>query len=214
MRITMRPIATPVPLTFLGLLVATTVVSGTELGWVPASEGTLAGWALLGLPAPLQLLAAAWAFPARSAGAATGSALLAGVWFGYGLVFVNGGSGNHPALGMMLAAASAALLVPVAAELTSAVVPALVLFATATRFGIAAVWNLSGSTEWKHAAGYAGLVVGALALYGALALELESALGRDLLPVLPLGGGRVARHGPLEEQVRGIATSPGIRRKL
>jgi succinate-acetate transporter protein len=166
------------------------------------------------VPVPLQLLAAAWAFPARSAGTATGSSILAGVWFGYGLVFVNGGSGTHPALGMMLAAASAALLVPAAAELTSAVVPAAVIAATATRFGIAAVFELTGSSGWKHAAGYAGLVVAALALYGALALELESALGRRPLPIWPLAQGKVAREGSLLDQIRGIETSPGVRRKL
>ncbi|HET7044904.1 MAG TPA: hypothetical protein VFI37_08655 [Gaiellaceae bacterium] len=213
-QITMRPIATPVPLTFLGLAIATTIVSGTELGWIPPVEVTTAGWALLGVPGPLQLLAAAWSFPGRSAGTATGSAVLAGVWFGFGLVFVNGGAGNHPALGMMLAAAAAALLVPAAAELTAAVVPAAVLLATATRFGISAVYHLSGSSDWKHAAGYAGLVVAALALYGALALELEAALGRDLLPVWPLGQGKVAREGSLVDQLRGIETSPGVRRKL
>jgi succinate-acetate transporter protein len=214
-QIVLRPITTPVPLTFLGLAIASTIVSGTEVGWVPKTELSLVGWALLGIPAPLQILAAWWSFPARSAGAATGAAVLAGTWLGFGLVLVNGGDASHyPTLGMMLAASCAALLVPAVGELTSGIVPAAVLMLASARFGVSAVFEFTNSTDWKRAAGIVGFVVTAAALYGALAIELEGAFNREVLPILRQGGGVVARHGSLEDQLASIANEPGVRRTL
>jgi hypothetical protein len=42
-RVVLTPIATPLPLTFVGLMVASLILSGLELGWVPSSETQTAG---------------------------------------------------------------------------------------------------------------------------------------------------------------------------
>lgn len=76
-RVVLTPIATPLPLTFVGLMVASLILSDLELGWVPSSETQTAGWVLLGVPLPLQLVAAVFGFHGRSATAATGSSTLA-----------------------------------------------------------------------------------------------------------------------------------------
>jgi hypothetical protein len=43
-QVVLTPLATPLPLTFVGLLPASLILSGLDLGWVPASETRLAGW--------------------------------------------------------------------------------------------------------------------------------------------------------------------------
>lgn len=52
---------------------------------MPASKTRIAGWVLLGVPLPLQLIAAVFGFHGRSATAATGSSALAAAWLGTSL---------------------------------------------------------------------------------------------------------------------------------
>ena len=213
--INLRPIATPVPLTFLGLMIATVLVAGVELGIVPTREQHAAAWILLAVPFPLQLLAAAWAFPSRSAGAATASAVLAGTWLAVSLGMMHLPEGvSSPALGLLFCTAGAAMLVATLAEATSALVPAIVMLATAIRFFFSATSQLTGSGFWQHTAGYAGFVLGGLALYGALALELEGAVDREVLPVLRYRRGRTAVAAPLAAQLDGVEHEPGVRKVL
>src|SRR3954453_11703276 len=98
--VVLSPIATPLPLTFLGLMLASLILSGLELGWIPDSETHAAGWALLAIPVPLQLTAASFCFPGRSAAAATGSSVLAAAWLGIALSLIQSPAGSftpsHP----------------------------------------------------------------------------------------------------------------------
>jgi hypothetical protein len=109
--VNLSPIATPLPLTFLGLLLATTILAGLELGWISGSDTPLAGWVLLGVPMPLQVIAAIFGFHGRSATAATGSSVLAAAWLGISLALINAKDGafapSHP-VGMLAFAVAAA----------------------------------------------------------------------------------------------------------
>src|SRR3954447_14758825 len=149
-RVVLTPIATPLPLTFLGLTIATLLLTGLELGWIPKNELHLAGWALLGVPFPLQLIAAVFGFHGRSATAATGSSVLAAAWIGISLDLIHAPLGSFApshAVGMLTLGVALSLLVPAAAALRAASPPpAVTLAAASARFLLTAIAGLSGST--------------------------------------------------------------------
>jgi hypothetical protein len=212
--VVLRPIASPLPLTFTGLVIASLVLSGYELGWIPHAQHVATGLVLLAVPLPMQLLAAYEGFAARSATAATGGGILAVVWIAFGLDLVFGTSaapGPSDAGGMLALGAAAALLAPALAELRmGALLAHAVVSAAALRLLLTAVAGLTHDSTWVHLSGWFGLVVVAVALYGAVALELEGALGREALPTLRVGLARDAVEGDAGELER----SPGVRRTL
>src|SRR3954453_23963229 len=113
--VVLSPIATPLPLTFLGLMLASLILTGLELGWIPETETHAAGWALLASPIPLQLTASVFGFKGRSATAATGSSVLAAAWLGIALNLIASPPGSFTpshAIGMLAFPVAAALLVP------------------------------------------------------------------------------------------------------
>ncbi len=217
--VSLQPIGTPVPLTFAGLLIASFVMSGSELGWISSSEHATVGWVLLAVPGPLQLLAAWWGFVTRSAAASTGSGVLAAAWLAFALDRIHtapGPPGPSGAVALMAIAAAAALLVPMLAELrVGGLLPAGVLGLAALRFCFTGVAGLTDSTAWTHVSGWAGLVVAAAALYGALALELEGTTQQAVLPTFRRGAARLSiQSDDFERQVTRLPREPGVRRTL
>lgn len=79
-QVVLRPIATPLPLGFLGLAIATTAFASVQLGWIPQAQGHTVALGVLVLTVPLQLLAAVMGFLARDPVAATGMGILSGTW--------------------------------------------------------------------------------------------------------------------------------------
>jgi succinate-acetate transporter protein len=73
-RVVLRPIATPLPLGFLALALATTVFSAVQLGWVRATEGRIAALTALAATVLLEAIASVVGFLARDPVAATGRA--------------------------------------------------------------------------------------------------------------------------------------------
>ena len=73
---------------------------------------------------------------------------------------------------VLLVLAALAMAVP-AVSAGAKLVPAAVMGGAAVRFLLTGVAQTTGSPGWLTVAGWAGLVLGALALYAALALELE-----------------------------------------
>jgi succinate-acetate transporter protein len=218
-RVVLTPIATPLPLTFLGLVLATLILSGLELGWIPASETHAAGWALLGVPVPLQLIAAIFGFHGRSATAATGSSVLAAAWLGIALNLVEAPPGSFTpshAVGMLSVGVALGLLVPAASDLRAGLLlPAAVLAAASVRFALTAATGLSVSTGVENVAGVVGLVVAGLAFYAALALELEAnSIEEMLLPTFRLHESAQALGSPLDIQVEELEHEAGVRKNL
>jgi uncharacterized protein len=217
-RVVLTPIATPLPLTFVGLMVASLLLSGLELGWVPASETHTAGWVLLGVPLPLQLVAAVFGFHARSATAATGSSTLAAAWLGIALALINTAPGafnpSH-AVGMLAIGVAAALLIPAASDLRAgAPLAAAVLVLASARFTVSAIAALAESSGALDAAAVLGLVVAA-AFYGALALELEDNSVEDtLLPTFRFRQSAQALNAGLDAQVETLENEAGVRKNL
>jgi succinate-acetate transporter protein len=200
-RVVLRPVASPLPLGFLALALATVPFAAVQLGWVPPTEGRVAAIGALAATVPLQLLASAFGFLARDVVAATGMGVLAGTWGTVGLVTATSPPGSvSPGLGVLLLTAGVCMLVPATAAVAK-LVPATVMTLAAVRFAVTGGYHLTGSAGWKSAAGWVGLLLGVVAVYAALALALESTQGRTVLPL-----GRRAPAEPVGE--------PGVRPQL
>ncbi|MGY1638531.1 hypothetical protein ACI78V_17930 [Geodermatophilus sp. SYSU D00742] len=213
-RVVLRPLATPLPLGFLALALATTVFATVQLGWIPPTEGRVAALTALVATVPLQLTAAVIGFLARDPVAATGMGVLGGTWAVVGLTTVTSPPGTaSKGLGVLLIVAGTSMFVPASAGATK-LVPAAVMALAGIRFLVTGAYELTGSASWKTTAGWVGLALAVLALYAAVVLELEGARGRTVLPA--------GRHGPAEAAVRGegalepdaLAREPGIRPQL
>lgn len=215
LRIVLRPLASPIPLGFLGLFVASLLVSALELRWVPVTQGHHLAIGVLAITVPAQLIGLLFGFPTRDAVAVTGMAMLSGTWAATGVTLLTSPPGTtSPGLGIVLAVGAGALLVPTATALVSKVGVALVLFAAAARFALTAGYELTSSGAWRYSSGVLGVVVAGLALYAALATELESTTRHPVLPLLRPARGRRAASGSLVDQLRGVENEAGVRELL
>lgn len=214
-RIVLRPITSPLALGFLALGGATAVLSGLQLGWYGPDESTAVALALMVFGFPLQLLASIFGFLSRDAVAATGMGLLAASWLATGMVMLLTPPGSiSPALGILLIFAGVALTIPALAASFGKVVPALVLFVASVRFILTGLHQLTGAPAVEAVAGIMGLALLGVALYAALALELEDVQRKTVLPVLRVGMGLEALRATPAEQVSGVEHEAGVREQL
>jgi len=213
-RIVLRPLATPLPLGFLALALATTVFAALQLGWIPPDQGRVAALTALVATVPLQLTASVIGFLARDPVAATGMGVLAGTWATVGLTTLTSPPGStSPGLGVVLVTAGLAMFLPAVSGLAK-LAPAAVMGLAGVRFIVTGMYQLEGSATWKSAAGWVGLALAVVAFYAALALELEGSHHRTILPV--------GRRGPSAAGMRGdsplgpadLAHEPGVRPQL
>ncbi|WP_028048256.1 hypothetical protein [Cellulomonas sp. URHD0024] len=213
-RVVLRPVGSPLPLGFLGLFVATTGFSAVQLGWVPADQAAVIAAGVLVFTVPVQLLASAIGFLARDPVAGTGMGVLAGTWAAVGITTLRAQPATHsPGLGVLLVSAAAAMLVP-ALSASGKLVAAAVMALSAVRFACTGIVQLTGSADWTRVAGWTGVALAALALYAALAFELEDVHERSVLPVLRRGAGAAAMNGGVERQLDGIRHEAGVRLQL
>jgi succinate-acetate transporter protein len=202
-RVFLRPIGNPLPLGFLALSAATMLVSGLQLGWLEASQGTDVAFVLIAFVFPLQLVASVFGYLARDAVAGTGMGILSGTWLSVGLVMLTSPAGStSDALGLFLLVAGLAMLVPATAAASGKLVAVAVLGTTALRFACTGMYELTASKTWEDIAGVVGLALFAIAMYAALAMALEEARRTT---VLPTGRRGAATH---------VVDEPGIRPQL
>jgi uncharacterized protein len=214
-RITVRPIASPLPMGFIGLAMATVTVASLNLGWVPAREARDVAVILLVFVVPLQATTSILGHLARDGVAGTGMAVLSGTWATFGLVMLlSPPGGTSRALGIVLALSAIAMLLVAIGAAFGTVVPALVLAGASARFATSALYQLSGNATWETVTGVVGIVLGALALYAAFASLLEGVGGRTVLPMGRRGRARAAVEGGLAEQLVDVAHEPGVRVRL
>ncbi len=214
-RIVLRPIGNPLPLGFLALAGGTLVVSGLQLGWLQQEEGQQVALILLAFVFPLQLLSSIFGFLARDVVAGTGMGVLAGTWLSIALIQLTAqpGSTSDP-LGLFLLLAAVAMLVPAAASATGKLIPALVLTTTAVRFATTGLYEITASPTWQDVAGIVGLLLCAAAVYAALAMALEDAKRKTVLPLGRRGFGAESVGGNLGEQLQRIEREAGVREQL
>lgn len=213
-RVMLRPVASPLPLGLIGLAAATILVAGEELRWLPVAQAHQVGFALLVIAVPMQLLAGVIGFLARDAVAATGMASLAVIWLIVGVLHVTGVPGaRSKTLGLALFVLGAALLVPAAAA-AGKLLATMVLILTATRVVVTGVYQFHGGAVWMRAAGWLGVALCVVALYAALAFELEDMRHRTVLPTLRRGPGRRAIAAAAPDAAGQAGREAGVRDQL
>jgi succinate-acetate transporter protein len=217
-QVVLTPIASPLPLTFIGLFLASTVLSGLELGWIPSADARLTGWVLLAVPIPLQLIAAIFGFHGRSATAASGASTLTAAWLAIALGLIEATPGSFSPsrpVGLLMLAVGAALLVPALADLNGgSLLPAAALALASARFLLTGITAFAASSGLREVTGALGLAVAAVALYAALALELEGATQEAVLPTFRRAQSAMALVAPLDEQAERLEHEAGIRKNL
>ena len=187
----------------------------TAIGFFGLAEGKTVALVLAGFAFVAQIVAAVFCLLARDGVAATAMSVLALTWLVVGLVLLTSKPGSTSgALGLFLLVSGAAMVLTSLTAALSKLVPAAVFGLAALRFFATAGYELSGRQAWEQAAGVLGLLLFVLALYAAWAAELEDALGRTVLPLGRRGRGKVAIDGSLLEQVKDVATRPGVREQL
>jgi len=214
-RVILRPLANPLPLGFLGLFFSTMLLAGVELGWVPESQERYLAVGALVLTVPVQFIACVYGFLVRDLVAGTGMGLLAGSWATIALVILLTPPGSKsPGLAWILVLAGTALTVPAFAASQAKVLAAIVNQTTALRFWVTAVYEWGAPHVWETAAGALGIALGVLALYAALAFEVEDQRRETVLPTFRRKSGLVAMTGDLAHQVTRAHNEAGVRKQL
>jgi uncharacterized protein len=211
----LRPIGLPLTLSLCGLGIASIVESGLALGWIGHSEAPQVGLVLLAVPFPLQLLACVLSYLARDTATGACVGVLSVTWLGEGLVRLQSASTSPDgALGLLLVAAAAALVVSaIAVGLTNPLAAA--VFALAgIRFLLDGIFQLGGGSTWHDAGSIVGLLVAGAVLYSVPAFELESKCGGPLLPTLRRGRGEISRAAAGFDQLDRLAREPGVRETI
>ncbi|MER5782561.1 GPR1/FUN34/YaaH family transporter [Streptomyces mobaraensis] len=212
-RINLRPIASPMPLGFYAVAIASVVVGCLQLGVLGSEARQAVG--LVILPAfVLQLVVAILAFGARDVLAASLMACFSGMWLANSLVLSLDPPAGTRVLGLLNAMFSlfALMMASVAARKRALW---LVLCVAVPRFAIAAVHNLTGRAAWLGTlSGAFGLLLAAVAMYTAFALMLEDMRGVRVLPIGRTGPAHTAVEGDLTVQLRDIERQAGVRRTL
>lgn len=213
-RIVVRPMGTPLPLGFLGLVVATVAFAALQLHWVPAAQGRVVAAGVLLFTVPVQLTASVLGFLARDPVAGTGMGVLAGTWAATSIATVLSAPGStSPGLGVILVTAGLCLLVPTAAGTTKLAAVA-VMGLSSLRFMVTGVAHLAGGGGWMTLAAWIGLALGLVALYAALAFEIEDVKRKTLLPLGRRGAGRQVMSGALADELRDLSHEAGVRKQL
>ncbi|WP_043465359.1 GPR1/FUN34/YaaH family transporter [Kitasatospora sp. MBT66] len=211
-RINLRPIASPMPLGFYTVGIASVMVGCFQLGVFEDGARRAVGLAIL--PAfVLQLVVAVFALGARDVLAATLMACFFGLWLASSLVLVVDPVGGTRVLGVLNATfALFALMMAAVAGRKRALW--LVLCTAVPRFAVAALSNLTGLAPLGTLSGALGLLLAAVALYTAFALMLEDMRGEEVLPIGRSGPAHHAVEGGLTVQLRDLERQAGVRRTL
>jgi hypothetical protein len=210
-----RPIASPLTLGFLALAVGTFTFAGVELSWVTAGQARYVGLAVMIFVFPLQAVSSVYGFLARDIIAGTGIGLLSGAWLVIGMLTYLGRPGQAiGALGLILLGVAATLLVPATVGASSKPLAALVMAGAALRFFLTAAYELSAGIAWKYAAAAEGLALAMLAVYAALAFELEDNRLRAVLPTMRRGQGQEAMSGSMADELAQVYHEAGVRKQL
>jgi succinate-acetate transporter protein len=211
-RIFLRPVGSPLTVGMSGLAIASFIDSGLGLAWLTKSQALYVGLILVAVPFVLQLLACVFSYLARDGAAGAALGLLSCTWLALGLIYIVSGKA-HPnsALGLLLLVAGGALALSGAAVAIAKPLPGLIFLATALRFVLAGIYQLSATQTWNRASGILGLVIVALAGYAVLAFELEGQQHRPVLPTFRRRQGAAAIAADIGAQLDGVVHEAGVR---
>ncbi|WP_309049781.1 GPR1/FUN34/YaaH family transporter [Streptomyces sp.] len=211
-RINLRPIASPMPLGFFAIAIASVMTGCLQLGLF--DEAARPAVAFTVLPAfALQLLVSILAFGARDVIAATLMAVFAGSWLAYALIMFSGVADGLQVLGVFNLA-----LLGFGALMTAVTRPKralwFVIVASLPRWAATGLAGVTGAEWLTLTAGALGFVVALVAMYTAFALMLEDVRSEQVLPIGRSGPAHFAVEGDLAVQLRNLERQAGVRRTL
>jgi len=214
-RISLRPIATPLPIGMLALAVGSLVLCGIQLKWIPIEQTQTVALCLLGFVVPLQFIGFIFGLLSRDEGAASAMGLLFAAWLASGVSMLASIPGERSGgLGLLLVAAAGALLVPVAVALSTKPLISLVILAAAVRFLLTGIYELGQGPSWQTAAGIDGLVVVGLAWYAGLAFALEAGQRHPIFPTLRRSGQSSPSPMSTSDPLGPVTHDAGVRSQL
>jgi succinate-acetate transporter protein len=213
-RIMLRPIGSGLPLGFFSFAIGMLLLGCQAIGWIPVSEQKDVGMLLMSVVFPLELLATIFAFLARDTLGATTLGLFTTSWLALGWFDHSAKPGTTSvAVGVYLFGFAAAVLLLAALSTMGKPFFSLLLTVAATRMVLSGAYEVgAGKTVFQISGGFA-IALTALALYGGVALGLEDAHQRDLLPLFRRGAAAESFEG-LEAQLERLEAEPGVRQQL
>jgi succinate-acetate transporter protein len=149
---------------------------------------------------------------ARDGTTGTAVGVLSGSWLAIALTQIASGGGSRSgALGLMLLAAGAELVMSGLVMASAKPLPSTVFAVVGIRFLLDGIYQVGASQSFSTAAGIAGLVVVALAGYCVVAFDLEGIAHRPILPTFRRGRGRAALTGAATAALDDVVHEPGVR---
>lgn len=214
-RVVVQPYGSSLPLGFFSFGVGMLVLGGIGLGWVHGGDVRTAGILLAAFVFPLEFLSTAVAFLARDTASAASLGMFSTSWLALGLVHLTAEPGRRSAaVGLYLVMFGLMVLALATASFYGKPLLGVLLTIAAARSFLAAAWNLGAGHVLLKADGATAIAIAAFSLYGGLALLLEDAQRREVLPLLRIGAAKESLEGDLGSQLQRVETDPGVRRQL
>jgi len=214
-RIVVRPFASSLPLGFFSFAIGMLLLGGLANGWLHASDQHTVGLLLAAFVFPLETIAVVIAFLARDTFGATGLGMFSTSWLAFGLADLTSPAGQlSRAVGLMDFGFGFAIVVLAVAAFMGKPLIGTVMSLAAVRVVFSGVHEFGGPSSLWTAAGWLGVAIFVLAVYGGLAFLLEDVLQQEVLPVFRIGTSRHSVEGDLHEQLRGIGREAGVRHTL
>ena len=210
--IVLRPLASGLPIGFFAMVLAATLLGAQAVGLLPSTASAAIGLVLV--PTAIdQLVGGVSAILSRDVIAATIMMTFSGVWFGTALVYA-----LHPAHGLEVLAVWYLALCPVIvcllASASGKLALSLVPMVGLPTFLATGIWLLAGGRTLGVVVGCLSFLLAVVGLYAAVALLMEDARRRTVLPTVRRGAMRTALTGDLQAQLRDIEHEAGVRRYL
>lgn len=137
------------------------------------------------------------------------------MWAAFGVnLLVGPPGGTSAALGLFAFALAFVFLILGAVAVMGKGLIALLLAVALPRYVLIGFYHLTGAPGLEIAAGIIGLAITVIAAYGALALLLEDATQRTVLPLLRRGASRTSLEGDLNQQLSRLRQEAGVRKQL
>ncbi len=212
--IVLRPVGSGLPVGFFSFGIGMLILGCQAIGWIPASEQHEGGMVLMSFVFPLEFTATIFAFLARDTLGATTLGLFTTSWLALGwseLASPPGKTSTTLAVYLL----GFAFVVLLLSYLSTRGKPffALLLLLASARMALSAIHELGGGTAVYRISGGIGIALAAVAFYGGVALGLEDAQQREVLPLFRRGAAAESFEG-LEQQLARLEAEPGVRQQL
>jgi succinate-acetate transporter protein len=213
-RIVLRPIGSGLPLGFFSFAIGMLLLGSQGVGWIPVDEQRQVGTLLITFVFPLQLIATVFAYLARDTLGATTLGLFMASWLtiGWAQASTEPGTTTTVEAVYLFGFAAVAVLLATLSTLGKPLFSVLLGIAAA-RMVLAGAYDLGGPHVLYTISGVCGLALAAVAMYGGLALGLEDARQREVLPLFRRGNAVEAFRG-YEEQLDRLEVEAGVRQQL